>query len=281
MHFKHKLYRLTKHVTLLSGLFYSDLGIADINEMYHLAIGTNLEIYDTGLSINSNNKPTNKIDLEDDFGYDNRISTLWVNAWYRVGNLHRIRMTYTPLSRSAQNISTQDIIIEDTTIRAGAEVSTKTRTDILDFSYIYSFHKSPELELGISAGIYWLLNSTTIEASGQIQSENADTPSFVNDYFSNQKLQAPMPLIGLSAIYEITHRWRAHAAIRYLSVQVNDIDGKISSMELGTEYYFNDNWGAGLSINYFDLKVNAGRLLTNTTLNWAHNGAQVYVSFKY
>lgn len=276
---------LTKHFrflsVLLSGLFYCSISVADIDERYHLSIGSNLEVYNTELTINSGNRPANNIDLENDLGFANPVNELWVSAWYRVGDLHRISMTYTPLSRSTQITSAKDVVINGTTISAGAEISAKTTTDIIDFSYIYSFHKSPTLELGISAGIYWLLNSTAIRASGQIQSENEDAPSFVNDYFSDQKLQAPMPLIGASAIYEITPNWRTYAAIRYLSIQVNDIDGKISSVELGTEYYFNENWGAGLSLSYFDLQVNVARLLTDTTLNWAHNGVQAYVTFKY
>lgn len=266
----------------VSGLFFSAPTLADIDEIYHLSIGTNIERYNSQFSIDSNNQTTGAaVDFEDDLGYDSKISTIWISGWYRVGDLHRIRMTYTPLVRSARSKSTKDLTINNAIIKAGATFSADTKTDILDFSYIYSFHKSQQLEMGISAGIYWLSNNTNIQAAGEIQTENEDQPSFKSDYFTNQKIQAPMPLIGASAIYQITDDWRANMALRYLSVQFNDTDGRIASAELGTEYYFNENWGAGLSINYFDLDIKTIGLLSNATLGWSHNGLQIYAAFKY
>jgi len=264
------------------GVFFSAPALADIDEIYHLSIGTNLERYNSQFSIDSNNKATGtSVDFEDDLGYDSRISSLWISGWYRVGDLHRIRMTYTPLVRSARLTSTKDITINDATVKAGASFSAETKTDILDFSYVYSFHKSQQLEMGLSAGIYWLSNDTAIHAAGEIQTENEDQPSFKSNYFSEQNIQAPMPLIGVSAIYQFASDWRAHAALRYLSVQFNDIDGRIGSAEFGTEYYFSKNWGAGLSLNYFDLDVESTGLLSNSTLSWSHNGIQIYAIFKY
>ena len=266
----------------VSSWFFSTPTLADIDEIYHLSIGTNIERYNTQFSIDSNNQAIGaSVDFEDDLGYDSLISTLWISGWYRVGDLHRIRMTYTPLIRSANATTTKDITIDDTIIKAGATFSAETKTDILDFSYIYSFHKSQQLEMGISAGIYWLSNNTNIQAAGEIQTENEDQPSFKSDYFTNQKIQAPMPLIGASAIYQVSPDWRTHAALRYLSVQLNDIDGRIASAEFGTEYYFNENWGAGLSINYFDLDIKTIGLLSSATLGWSHNGIQIYATFKY
>jgi len=273
--------KLKLFLSLIASLF-STSALADIDEIYHISIGTNIERYNTEFSIDASSQNTGTdIDLEDDLGYDSLISTLWFSGWYRVGDFHRLRMTYTPLIRSAQATNNQDIEIDGTLIKAGATFSARTETDILDVSYIYSAYKSSQLEMGISAGIYWLFYSTALQASGEIQFPNEDQPSSQRSYFSQQKIQAPMPLIGISGIYEITPDWRANAAIRFLSLQLNDVDGRIISTEIGTEYYFNDNWGAGLSLTYFDLNVDVRNLLSNLSLGWAHNGVQIYATFKY
>jgi len=273
---------LLRFFILLISVIFNHSAVADMDELYHLSIGTNLERYDSEFSIDASNSSNGtSIDFEDDLGYDSRARTLWISAWYRVGDLHRLRMTYTPLNRSAQASTTKDITINDTIVKAGANFSASTETDVLDFSYIYSFYKSPQLEMGMSAGLYWLSNKTTFSAAGEIQAPGEDQPSFKSDYFSEQKIQAPMPLFGVSAIYEITPDWRTHTALRYLSVQLNDIDGRIASAELGAEYYFSDNWGAGMSLNFFDLKVDVDNLLTNSSLGWGHNGIQIYATFKY
>ncbi len=277
MHFNFKI--LPAFIVYI--FFYSNAN-ADIDELYHLSIGTNLETYNSTISINSNSQSTGgSIDFEDDLGYDNKASTLWLSGWYRVGDAHRIQLTYSPLKRSAQATSKKDIVIDGATIKAGAEFLSTTKTEILDFSYIYSAYQSAEFEVGISAGLYWLFTSSEFLAAGEIQGENEDEPSFRSDYSSEQNIQAPMPLLGLSAIYEITPQWRVHAAVRYLSILLNDVDGKIASSELGAEYYFSKNWGAGLSLNYFDMDINVIRLRADTNFGWSHNGLQIYATFKY
>lgn len=264
------------------GLLIAGPAAADIDETYHLSFGANIASYDSSLSISSADSSLNKaIDLEDDMGYDSQANTGWISGWYRVGDLHRLKLTYTPIERSASVRSSKDISINNTIIKSGAALESDARSDVLDFSYIYSFYKKPQLEMGLSVGIYWLLNDTIIQAAGQIQAEGEDQPAFRSDYFTEEKLLAPMPLIGFSANYEISPPWRLQASLRYLSVQIGDTDGRIFSTEIGTEYYFTDNWGIGASISSFDLTVEAKSIISNTLLNWDHNGIQIYAVFKY
>ncbi|VAW61464.1 hypothetical protein MNBD_GAMMA08-1748 [hydrothermal vent metagenome] len=276
-------FELNKFIAaLFLNLLISNTSFADIDEIYRISVGANLSNYNTELSINSRDASIDAIvDFEDDLGYDSDVNVGWISALYRVGDLHHLKLTYTPLKRSASATNTSDLVIDGTTIKAGAFISSSVQTDIVDFSYIYSFYKTPNLEAGFSAGIYWLFNSTNIFAAGQIQAEGEDQPAFVADYNSEQKLQAPMPLLGLSINYEITPAWRTHASIRFLSVQLSETEGRIFSADIGGEYYFNDNWGMGLSLSSFDLDVEVKNIITSTSLGWAHNGIQIYAVFKY
>jgi len=270
------------YIFSLFSLLLSNNAVSDIDETYSLSVGANLSNYNSELSINSLDNSVNKaLGFEDDLGYDKQVNAGWISGWYRTGDLHRLRLTYTPISRSSSIQNTKDIIIDNTTIKAGASISSQTRTDIIDFSYIYSFHKTPKLEAGLSAGIYWLLNDTKIFAVGEIQAEGDNQSSFKSDYFTEQKILAPMPLIGLSANYEFSNSWRSHASIRYLSVQIDKINGNIFSAEAGSEYYFNDNWGIGASLAYFDLDIEVNGIISKSTLSWDHSGIQLYAVFKY
>lgn len=252
---------------------------AGLDERYHVSLGANIETYNSKLSVNTNKN--NEYSLEDSLGLDKKVNANFISAWYRVGDNHRIKFTYIPIERSSTIQNDRDVTFNDTTIKAGASISTKVRTEIIDFSYIYSLYKTPQLELGLSAGIYGLFNSTKILAQGQVIAEGDDQPAFKSDYSSEQKLQAPMPLIGISANYEFSPAWRTHATFRYLSVQIGEIGGRILNAEIGGEYYFNDNWGAGLAVTYFDLDVNSQNIIANTTLGWSHEGVQIYAIFKY
>ena len=265
-----------------AGLLSSSNVYSDIDENYSLSVGANLANYNSELAINSQDKSIDKaFGFEDDLGYDKKVNAGWVSGWYRTGEHHRLRLTYTPIKRSSFIQNDKDIVVDNTTIKAGAALSSKSRTEILDFSYIYSIHKTAKLEAGLSAGIYWLLSDTKIFAVGEIQAEGDNQSSFRSDFFTEEKILAPMPLIGISANYEISNSWRTHASLRYLSLQVDEIDGNILSAEAGTEYYFNDNWGIGASLAYFDLDIEVNGIISNSSLSWDHSGIQLYAVFKY
>jgi len=155
------------------------------------------------------------------------------------------------------------------------------KTDIFDFSYIYSLYNKPHFELGLSAGIYWLQNNARVSAAGNVQAEGEDVPVFKSDYFAEQKLQAPMPLFGLSATYEITPSWRANAAVRYFALQVSKVKGSIISASISSEYYFNTNWGIGAGLSAFSLNVESANVVTSNSFEWSHNSAQLYAVYKY
>lgn len=255
---------------------------AAFDEIYKLSIGTNLARFNSHITINSQDGSIDSdIDFEDDAGFDSDVRTNWISGWYRVGDNHRLRLTYIPIRRTAFRQIDKDIIVDNTTIKAGAVVASEANNDIFDISYIYSVYKKPNLEVGLSAGLYWLNTDSQILAAGEIQAEGDDTPVFKSDFESSQKLQAPLPLIGIRADYEITPSWRTQAAFRYLNVTVDNIEGEIFTVEIGTEYYFNRNWGLGASLAYVDLNIDITGVLLANSLGWSHDGIQIYGVFKY
>jgi hypothetical protein len=255
---------------------------AAFDERYKLSIGTNIARFNSNITINSQDGSIDSdINFEEDAGFDSDIRTNWISGWYRVGDNHRLNLTYIPIHRSGFRQTDKDIIVDNTTIKAGAVVAGEINNNIFDLSYIYSAYKRPNLEVGLSAGLYWLDTDFEILAAGEIQAEGDDTPVFKSDYESSQKLQAPLPLIGIRADYEITPSWRTQAAFRYLSVNIDNLEGEVFTVEIGTEYYFNRNWGLGASLAYVDLNVDTNGVLLTNSLGWAQNGIQIYGVFKY
>ncbi len=255
---------------------------AAFDEIYKLSIGTTLTRFNSHITINSQDGSIDEeIDFEDDAGFDSDVRTAWISGSYRVGDNHRLKLTYIPIRRTAFRQIDKDIIVDNTTIKAGAVMASEANNNIFDISYIYSVYKKPNLEVGLSAGLYWLSTDSTILAAGEIQAEGDDTPVFKSDFESKQKLQAPLPLFGISADYAITPSWRTRAAFRYLTVTVDNIEGEIFTVDIGTEYYFNRNWGLGASLEYVDLNVDITGVLLANSIGWSYDGIQIYGVFKY
>lgn len=255
---------------------------ADFDETYKLTVGGLITDFETSLRINSrDNSIDEKIRLEDDLGFDSTVQSGWIRGFWRMAPRHRLSLLYTQFSRSSESISTTDIEVDGSVIKAGAFIGSSAKTHLFDIEYIYSFYKRPNIELGISAGLYWLNSVVELAAAGEVIFEGETQPEFRGDYQANQRLVAPLPLIGLALGYELNNKWRVKATARFFDVTINDIDGYIFSSNLGAEYYFNSHVGLGAALVWFDLSVKYNGVVLINTLEYEYAGAQAYLSFKY
>lgn len=255
---------------------------AAFDETYRLTVGGLVTDFDTSLRINSrDNSIDNEIDLEDDLGFDSTVRVAWIRGHWRLAERHRLSLFYTAPRRSSDLTLQSDIDVGGNIIKAGAFVGSSVRTHLFDIEYIYSFYKRPNIELGITAGLYWMNSLVELTAVGEIIIEGETQPEFRADYEAFQRLIAPLPLIGLTADYEINDSWRVKAQARIFDVTISDIDGYIFSANLAMEYYFTQHVGLGASIAAFDLSVRHTGVVFVNTLAYEYAGLQAYLALKY
>jgi len=266
---------------LLALLLTTTPAWSDINYRYRASLGYSFQVFDTDIIIRSQDESINKeIDLENDLGFNTEVNNGWLRGIYRMANRHRISLTYTPTRRTASAVSQKDINIEDNIIKAGTSIGSSTKMDIFDIEYLYSFYKRPNTELSVSGGLYWVNYKFELKAVGEIVLGGSEEQPIRTNYETDLRLNAPLPLLGLSGTYEVNPRWYLHAAARYFYVSIDDIEGQLVSAGLGTDYYLTQHWGLGLSLSTFNLDVEKDGILFNSSLSWKFNGAQVYVVFK-
>jgi hypothetical protein len=278
-------YRVRSVCTLLAllvMLFVATPAWPDFDERYSLTVGGSLTEFDTKLRINSRDGSIdNEIDIEDELGFDSEVGLGWINGKWRIADRHRLSLLYIPIRRTAELTTSNDIDVGGNTIKAGAFLDSSVKTHVFDIEYIYSFFKRPGIEIGFTAGIYWMNSLAELTAAGEIVFEGEDVPEFRSDYEANQRLIAPLPLIGFTAGYEFNPQWSATAAARYLDVTISDIDGRILNLFLSTEYYFTKHVGAGVALALFDVSVRHNGVVFYNTLTYEYSGLQAYLAFKY
>lgn len=253
-----------------------------LDETYQLVIGTSISDYDSKVRINSRDDSIDKeIDFEDVLGLDNEVRLGWIKGAWRMGKRHRLNLIYLPIRRTSSIITSKDINIGGNVIKAGAVFGTSVNTHVFDIEYVYSFFQRPALEFGITGGIYWMNSLVEVAAAGEVILEGENVPEFKGDYQANQRLIAPLPLLGIAAVYEINPQWRAKLNARYFDVTIGDIDGRILSLTLGTEYYFTKHVGVGASITSFDLSVQQNGVVFINSLQYKYDGLQAFMAMKF
>ncbi len=255
---------------------------AAFDETYHLTVGGLVTDFDTSLRINSrDNTIDNEIDLEDDLGFSSSVRSAWIRGYWHMASRHRLSLLYTRIGRSTGNTLQRDIDVGGNIIKAGAFFGSSAKTHVFDIEYEYTFYKRPDIELGITGGLYWMNSLIELTASGEVIIEGETQPEFRSDYQAFQRLIAPLPLIGLMGRYEINDSWRIRAQARIFDVTISDIDGYIFSANLGAEYYFTRHFGLGASVATFNLSVRHNGVVFINTLAYEYAGVQAYVALKY
>ena len=126
------------------------------------------------------------------------------------------------------------------------------------------------------------MNSLTeVNASGQVIIDGSNQEEFRSDFQSNQRLIAPLPLFGLSASYEINPRWLAHAYAKYFDITISDIEGRITSLSIKTEYFFTDYFALGAGLTSFDVNVKYNGVVFLNTFGYSYTGLTAYMVLKY
>ncbi|NOQ88786.1 MAG: hypothetical protein GQ550_07665 [Gammaproteobacteria bacterium] len=255
---------------------------AAFDERYELIIGYSVTDYNSKIRINSRDNSIDKeIDFEDVLGFDTTVQLGWVRGSWRMADRHRLALLYMPIKRTSLVTTQKDIDIGGNIIKSGAFLETEVNTHTFDIEYIYSFYKTPEVEVGVTGGIYWMNSLVEISAAGEVILEGSDQAEFRNDYQSNQRVIAPLPLIGVKAAYEFNQQWRARVSARYLDVTIGDIEGRILNLNLAAEYYFNNNLGLGASLTTFDVSVRQSGVVFINALTYQYNAVQAYLVLKY
>lgn len=276
------VHHLIRTFTLLTFCLFVPTAWSALDETYQLTIGTSVSDYDSKIRINSRDDSIDKeIDFEDVLGLDNKVRLSWIKGVWHMGARHTLNLIYLPISRSSSITSSNDIDVGGNVIKAGASFATSVNTHVFDIEYIYSFYQRPDLEIGVTGGLYWMNSLVEVAAAGEIILEGEDLPEFRTDYQANQRLIAPLPLLGIAAIYEINPQWRAKVNARYFDVTIGDIDGRILSLTLGTEYYFTKRLGLGASIASFDLSVQQNGVVFINSLQYEYVGLQAFMVMKF
>ena len=251
-------------------------------ETFQVSLGWSVSTYDTDIELSSKNLPIRiPIDFEDDLNFDNQLDFGFIGGHWRFAERHRIRIEYGAFTRKTGKTLEKNIQINDNIIELGASIKSELKTTIYDIDYIYSIYQRPNLEIGLTLGVYWIKTDFNLDASGFVRNADGGDREFDAEYSNKEDLDAPLPLIGARLRYQMTPRWNLTVAARYLSVEIGDYDGRVAGALLAVDYMFSKKFGAGLSVGSLDLKVDADRGSFDGQLNMNPKGVQAFLIYRH
>ncbi len=242
-------------------------------EKFKLTAGLFVPINNTKIQVGAKGSAEGTdIDFEKDLGFGSASATFLANAQWRISRRSRINLGFFNINRTATHTLQRDITFDSTTYHVNASVSTYFNTAIYQFSYGYAIIEKPDYEVGVSIGAH------TVGAKAGISLNGANAGVSTDNNFG---FTAPLPDFGIWGGYAFSNRFAINLDFNYLSLDINNISGRLIAYNLMFTYKLIRQ--LDLSLAYTGLNINMSTTKRNVTgdFKWGYNGPSLAASFSF
>jgi predicted porin len=215
------------------------------------------------------------INFEKDLGINQDVNTFWLDATWRVGRRHQLKLGFTRLSRESQDYELQrDFTWGGVTYPAGFKANATTGADIIGGYYRFAAFRNDRFEIGPAIGVGYLSIDAGIQATGTIGSESR----------SIDRSASTGSITGALGGY--VRAWPAkrfvfEADFLYIKVKPGDSEASVTDWRIGADYYFHRNVGVGVQYKYDKYTYDRGILATKLGGEITYKGFQIFATFRF
>lgn len=219
-------------------------------------------------------------DLEDLFDLDEELAGVVqfaIGGWFK--QRHFLGMQYYAFKRDSKSVLQEEWVGNDIRASVGTEADAKLDITIVDLSYGYSFIENDRHQLYGTIGIYSMYLDFELDLEGDLIIDGE--PVEQARYQTGQRLEVPLPVVGLVYNYAVTPRWMASVNIQYFTLRTSVVNGGLTKVSASTRYYFWDHFMLGGGLTSFDLSVEADLGDFEGRVDWTWWGPDVFIGARF
>lgn len=219
------------------------------------------------------------INLADDLGTDD--SSTAGNALYRWHFTHKwsLSVAYQRLELEGRGIAEKSFNFEGKEFTVGVQINTDFDMDTYLVDIGYSFVHNDKWEVTFGLGIHAFDIDSSI--AGQITVTDGTGASILEGARAAVDVLAPLPNLRGSVTYMINPKWEVNASLGWLSLKIDEVDGKYLYFDLGTEYRISDRFGIGASYQLGDIDVTVDKTARVDKFDLEFEGPSIYISYGF
>jgi hypothetical protein len=223
-------------------------------DKFRLAIGGYaLARYDSSISLTDPDLGAGiSISPQDTLGIDIENTVLRIEGYYRFHPKHALLFSWYSINSTGSKIIEEEFDWEDddgntVTVPVGAQVFSILDYEIFKLGYLWSFHHTDKIELGVGAGLHFTSLSMELDAS-------STTPP--SQSLQDAKTTVPLPVFSLVLKYNVTPKFHWYLKSEAFLLKFDNWTGSYRDTTLGMEYraWKNVALGAGLSSNSLEIE---------------------------
>jgi hypothetical protein len=223
---------------------------------------------------------TGDVDFEQDLGLDENVDTFWVDATWRVGRRHQLKLGFTRLSRDRDGQTLQrDFVWGGQTFNAGLTTNSTASSDILGGYYRFSVYRNERFEIGPTVGVGYLWVSAGVEATGTIAGPGGNPIARTLDE-SATKGSITGAVGGFMSAWP-AKRLLLQADYLYIKVNPENAEASVTDWRAGAKYYFLRNVGLGVQYKYNRYRYDRDIVSSELGGELTFQGGQVFLTFLF
>jgi hypothetical protein len=234
----------------LRGLFYS----SDISEAIR---------YDNSAGVSGT-----LFDAETTLGFPRRLRKPGLDMMFRMGRRHRIHADFYKMTRSGDEVITQQIRFGEDVYQAGDRVVSTMDLRKLGIAWTWSALRTEKLELGIGLALHLM------QLQGELQ---------VPARFERERLDAagPFPSLAFDGSWRITRRFSLNLSGNWLGGAVESVDGLYQSMHADMQFRVRPNFALGVGYSQTRFRVDSATTDFTGHFNLKYKGPEAFLRVSF
>jgi hypothetical protein len=234
---------------------------------------------DTTLRYNGPDGGSN-VNFEQDLGVNPHVNTFWLDATWRVGRRHQLKVGYTRFNRERpDHMLTRNFQWGDQVYNAGLSADATTGSDILGGYYRFALFRNNRFEIGPTVGFGWLWLRAGIDATATVTGPGG-TPVSQNLDRGTSTGSVTGAVGGYAAAWPAS-RLALRGDYLYIKVSPGNTTASITDWRAGADVYVFRNAGMGAQYKYYKYSYDRGIVSTKLGGDVTYKGFQVFLSFLF
>ena len=198
-------------------------------------------------------------------------SRMRVEGQWRFADRHKIRAVAFDLSRERAKILDESIEWGGETYPVNAAVRSEFSFAIVEVQYEYAFVRGENYELGASIGFHY----TTLDASLEALAASS-SGVLTEDLNDAATLNAPLPVIGVSGVWSLSHDFWLDAAAHFFALSIDEYDGHLRSYRASLTWQPRSWFGIGVGYHLFSVDLAVENDGLDGALDWRYGGPMIF-----
>jgi hypothetical protein len=208
------------------------------------------------------------IDGEDMLGFPARLRKPSLDLMFRMGNRHRIHADFHKMTRSGDEVISQQIRFGDDIYQSGDRVVSTMELRKLGLAWTWSALRTERLELGVGLALHLM------QVEGEVQ---------VPARFERERLDAagPYPSLALDGTWRVTRRFSLNVAGNWLGGTIEEVEGRYHYLHADMQFSVRPNFAVGVGYSRTQFRVDSATTDFAGFLNLKYKGPEAFLRVSF